>query len=57
MGRLFCPAPVWPEGNVTLDYLSTLNTWRRRFNFLLLAESSFTQCREAGSSRQYCFEI
>jgi hypothetical protein len=27
---------IWPEGNVTLGYLSTLNTWTKRFNFLLL---------------------
>jgi hypothetical protein len=28
--------PIWPEGNVTFGYLSTLNTWAKRFNFLLL---------------------
>ena len=26
---------IWPEGNVTFGYLSTLNRWGKRFNFLL----------------------
>jgi len=26
---------TWPEGNVTFGYLSTLNTWGKRFNFPL----------------------
>jgi hypothetical protein len=41
-----CLSPIWPEGNVTLGYLSTLNTRAKRFNFLLLARSVYlTHCR------------
>ena len=29
-----CIPAIWPEGNVTLDYLSTLNGWGKRFNVL-----------------------
>ena len=28
---------VWPESNVTLGYLGTLNTWGKRFSFFLIA--------------------
>jgi len=49
--------PIWPEGNVTFDYLSTLNRWAKRFNFLLLrGVVPLTRCRKSGSGRQYSFE-
>jgi hypothetical protein len=41
--REFSPqAPsLWPEGNVTLGYLSTLNTWAKGLNLLLLLDWPF----------------
>jgi len=41
--REFSPqAPsLWPEGNVTLGYLSTLNTWAKGLNLLLLLNWPF----------------
>jgi hypothetical protein len=54
-----CRNPTWPEGNVTLGYLSTLNTWVKRFNFLLINHVLF-QIRWAAANlvlcRQCCFE-
>jgi hypothetical protein len=40
--REFSPqAPnLWLKGNVTLGYLSTLNTWAKGLNLLLLLERS-----------------
>jgi hypothetical protein len=44
--------PLWPESNVTLDYLSTLNSWAKRFNFSINCRPSISQRRGVGSHRQ-----
>ncbi len=43
--------PIWHEGNVTFGYLSTLNTWAKEFNFLLLLEESYFGSGAAELSR------